>query len=485
MVFSIRPEIQSLLQEVEVFALAKKVRLFIVGGFLRDFFLRRTKENPDIDFCLARGGIAFGRQLAMHLHAGYVVLDAKNKSCRVVKKKKKQIITLDFTDFRGKDLATDILHRDFTMNTLAVGLSDVLSKSFSPKILIDRLDAQADMRRKIVRMANPLSFDEDPLRIIRAFSMSAIFGFTIEKKTVQAIKKKKKLLTGVSYERIRDELFKILDSPKSYWYIKQLDDAGILSVILPELDCMRKVAQGPYHHLDVWKHSLESLKQFDLLCAKVSQDHPMKEYLGQAVSGDHKRRALIALAMLLHDIGKPGTKRRRDGKTVFRGHERLGRDITKEIARKFKLSNDETNALCGMVFWHLRPGYLGDFKKVTPRAAFRYFRDTADEAAGTLLLSLADQRATRGPLTTDESRLQHERICSGLIKEFFRRKNAVELSRLLNGDEVMKIFKLQPSELVGKVLRHVAELQAIGKIKTKEQAIEASRKVVRQKQGLS
>ncbi len=482
MVFSIHPEVQRLLRQVHTFALARNVRLFIVGGFLRDLLLKRRKENPDIDFCLARGGLAFGRQLATHLHAGYVVLDAENKSCRVVKKIQGGMITLDFTDFRGKDLSDDLLHRDFTINTLAVALEEAVQKTFSLSDLIDVAGAQADMRRNVIRMAYAGSFDEDPLRIIRALSMSALFGFAIEKKTAQTMIKKRALLGAVSYERIRDELFKIFSSSRSYQYVKGLDDAGILSVILPELNCMRKVAQGPYHHLDVWKHSLESLKQFDLLCARFKKDAQMAAYLEQSIGGERSRRALIALAMILHDIGKPGTKRRRDGKTVFRGHERLGRDMAREIARKLKLSNDETHALCGMVFWHLRPGYLGDFKKVTPRAAFRYFRDTAEEAASTLVLSLADQRATRGPLTTEASRLQHERICSGLIKEFFRRKNAVELPRLLNGDEVMKIFKLQPSALVGKVLRHVAELQAIGKIKTKEEAIRAAGKVIK-KQG--
>jgi len=479
MVFSIRPEVQTLLQQVQVFSLAKKARLFVVGGFLRDLFLKRRKGNPDIDFCLSRGALVFGRQLAVHLGAGFVVLDAKNKSCRVVKKTGSGIITLDFTDFRGVDLETDLSHRDFTMNTLAVALEEVLRESFSSKDCLDCLGAQSDMRSKTVRMAFARSFDEDPVRIVRAFSMAAIFGFTIEGKTLQAIKKKKKLLVGVSFERIRDELFKILGSSASYQYIKQLDDTGVLSVILPELDCMRAVAQGPYHHLDVWKHSLESLKQFDRVCARASKDVQVQEYLKQPISGERTRKALIGLAMLLHDIGKPGTKRRTKGKTVFRGHERLGRDMSRDIARKLKLSNDEVYALSGMVFWHLRPGYLGDFKKVTPRAAFRYFRDTADEAASTLLLSLADQRATRGPLSTVASSKQHERICSGLLKEFFRRKNTTELPRLLDGNEVMRIFKLRPSELVGKVLRQVHELQAIGTIKTKEEAISAAAKVVK------
>jgi hypothetical protein len=134
-----------------------------------------------------------------------------------------------------------------------------------------------------------------------------------------------------------------------------------------------------------------------------------------------------------------------------------------------------------MVLWHLRPGYLADNEKITPRAIFRYFRDSAQEAISILLLSIADQRATKGPLTSRESRIQHEKAVFGLIKEYFKRLKEKKPSRLVNGDDLIKKFKLSPSPLIGKVLRELEELQAIGKIKTRLEALKIAEKIIKQK----
>ena len=132
-----------------------------------------------------------------------------------------------------------------------------------------------------------------------------------------------------------------------------------------------------------------------------------------------------------------------------------------------------------MVLWHLRPGYLADNEEITPRAVFRYFRDTREEALSILLLSIADQRATKGPLTSKSSRIRHEKVVSSLIKEYFRRKKEKKLPRLINGDDLQKKFGLEPSPLIGKVLKEIEELQAIGNVTTKKQALEEAQHILR------
>jgi hypothetical protein len=131
-----------------------------------------------------------------------------------------------------------------------------------------------------------------------------------------------------------------------------------------------------------------------------------------------------------------------------------------------------------MVFWHLRPGYLADNEEISPRAKFRYFRDTASEAVSVLLISIADQRSTKGPLTTDESRRQHEKTVFGLIKEYFRKKKEKKPKRIINGNDLINKFKLEPSPLIGKVLREIEELQAIGKVKGKKEALKIAEKII-------
>lgn len=473
------PQAAGLLKAVCRLSRDRKIKLYLVGGYLRDALLSRKKENPDIDFCLKKNAISFGRRLAKELKSGFVVLDDEHGACRVVKKIKDKVYTLDFTDFRGDTLEEDLLGRDFTINTLALDLERAVGLPRPLDFLIDLYGGCKDIKNKVIRAANSSTFDQDPLRLLRAFSFSCIFGFKIEKETLKLIKLKKNKLKTVSFERIRDELFKILDAPDGFGYLVELDKIGILKIIFPEIEVMRGVNQGPYHHLDVWAHTLEVIRQLEAAVGEHNKNEDTRDYLNTALSTGRKRRALLKLAALLHDIGKPKARRRqKDGKITFWRHEKIGSDIARDVAERLKLSNDEWGALKKMVFWHLRPGYLADSQEATPRAKFRYFRDTADEAASILLLSLADQRATKGRLTTPQSRLAHEKTVASLLKEYFRRKKEKKIARLINGDDLIKKFKLTPSPLIGKVLRQTEELQAIGRIKTKQEALKAAAKII-------
>ena len=475
-----KKEYKSILKPVYLFAERKGVKLYLVGGILRDIILKREKLNPDFDFCIKSGAINFGSKLAKEIRAGFVVLDKEHGACRLVKKINNKVATLDFSDFRGKDLEEDLLHRDFTINTFALELKGLFSKKASEAQLIDLHGASEDLKEGIIRIANKTSFDEDPLRVLRAFSLSAIFGFKIEPKTVSLIKIKTAKLSEVSFERLRDEIFKILGSKDSFGQISAMDDLGIIKVLFPEFNPMRGLKQGPYHHLNVWKHSLETLKQLEVLLYSLRSNKAIQDYLDEPICAERTRRSLLKLGCLLHDTGKPEALRRRAGKTIFHGHERIGSDIAEEIARRFKLSNDELQSLSRMVFWHLRPGYLADKEKPTPRAVFRYFRDAGKDGLSILLLSMADQRSTRGPLTSDESRKQHERVVLKLIKEYFRRQEEKErLIPVINGNDLIKKFKLEPSPLIGKILAEIEEQQAIGKIKNKTEALKKAALMVK------
>ncbi|MFA5355820.1 MAG: HD domain-containing protein [Candidatus Omnitrophota bacterium] len=455
----------------------RKVKLYLVGGYLRDILLGREKENPDIDFALKKGAINFARESAKELRCGFVALDKEHGCGRAVKKLDGKIYTLDFTDFRGKDLEGDLLHRDFTINALALEADKLFAGPIEDNI-IDPHSGRRDLKKKLVRMVNKKAFDEDPLRILRAFSAAVSFGFKIDKDTLKAVKAKARKLSVVSFERIRDELFKILQAPGAFEYVNKLDDLKILKIIIPEIEPMRGKRQGPYHHLDIWKHTLETLRQLEIVFEEFKKRQEVNEYLDEIISPTRTRRALMKLGALLHDIGKPKAMRREGRKLIFHGHERVGLNITKYIVERLKLSNDEMDSLGKMVLWHLRPGYLGDTEEPTARAIFRYFRDAGKESVSTLILSLADQRATKGPLTTKKSRVQHEHVCQELIRRYFKKQKEKKPARLINGDDIMKKFRLQPSPLIGKILREVEELQAIGKIKTIQEALKAASKFI-------
>jgi len=470
-ILKIPAEYRAVLNPVYAFARKRRKKLYLVGGIMRDLLLGRKKENLDFDFALKSGAISFGRALAKESKAGFVVLDQEHGACRAVKKTGDGFYTLDFTDFRGPDLDKDLLHRDFTINAIAY--------DYEKGLLIDPLKGQEDLKNKVIRLAHKASFSEDPLRILRAFSFASILGLKIEKETLGSTKKERLKLTKVSSERIREELFKVFSQDKTYECLIQLDKLKILQIIFPEIKKMRGIGQGPYHHLDVWQHTLETVRQIELIFRGFRRNKDIQDYLNAVISGERKRLALLKFAALLHDVGKPAALRREGKKIIFHGHEHIGRRMSEDIARRLKLSNDEIDMLKRIVRYHLRPGYLADNKPLTERAKFRYFRDTAGEAVAVLLISLADQRATKGPLTTALSRVNHEKLVAKLLKEYFRRKEERKNVRLVDGNDIMKEFKLEPSPLIGKVLSELEELQAIGEIKKRPEALSAAKKFIR------
>ncbi|OGX26243.1 MAG: hypothetical protein A3J51_03420 [Omnitrophica WOR_2 bacterium RIFCSPHIGHO2_02_FULL_45_21] len=457
--------------------------IYLVGGYLRDLFLKRKKENMDFDFAVSSQAIKISRAIAGKLKSGFVVLDKEHGSSRIVYAKNGFSYNFDFTDFRGltalstggRDIFADLLHRDFTINSLALNLRAIKNARTIDTVLLDPYFGRADIKARLIRTVSDFSLPEDPLRILRAFSLAAALDFKIETKTKDAIRKHKKKINSSAFERITEELFKILNSENGFRSFKAMDDFGLLDEIMPEIKVMRGVGQGPYHHLDVYGHSLEALKQIERLFSELKRNRAIQDYLNKIISGTHTKKALLKLGSFLHDIGKPASKERINGKTCFHGHERIGRNIAREMAERLRLSNDEKNALDKMIFWHLRPGYIADIENLTERAIYRFFRDAQDEAVSILLLSIADQRSTRGPLTRGANRRHHEDVCLGLTREFFRKAKEKKLPPLVNGYDIMRHLKLPPGPLIGKILEEISEAQAAGELKTKPQALELAR----------
>ncbi len=472
---------KDILKPIYNFAKLRKVKLYLVGGALRDLILKRKKDNPDFDFCLNKGAISFGQRLAKQLRAAFIVLDQEHAACRLVKRIADKIYTFDFTDFRAPGIEKDLLHRDFTINSLALELAHVFSNEDLNSLIIDPYLGREDIKRKIIKVTGKNSFKEDPLRILRAFSFSCMFGFNLDQETLRLAKKEKNKISAVSSERIREELFKIFDSRLAYASLVVLDKLKILEIIFPEIKPMRNIGQGPHHHLDVWQHTLETLNQFELILKAIKKNSEIYNYMEEIVAGLHKRSSLLKLACILHDVGKPKAMRREKKKIIFHGHERIGLGLTRLICRRLKLSNDECRCLERIVLWHLRPGYLADNQALSQRAIFRYFRDTGPDALGVLLLSLADQRATKGPLTTALTRIRHEKTVKALTRKLLKKNKEKKITHLLNGHEIMKKFKLQPSELIGGILDELEEAQAIGKIKDKDGAFKLAAKIIKQK----
>ena len=464
------------LKIIQTLARRRKVQIFIVGGFVRDCLLGRPCQ--DLDFAVQHKALSLARSFSRTIKGAFILLDEEQGCARVAKKSGGRIWTYDFADFRGRSFRADVKKRDFTLNALGVSLHDLTPEDDLESCCLDFLQGKKDIQAKRIRMTSPQSFRDDPLRLMRAFSLRAQLDFRIERTTKAQVRKDRERIRQVSGERIREELFKILDTGFAARTLLEMDNLGLLEQVLPQVRMMHGVKQGAYHHLDVWPHSLETVQQLEGLLREWQEDDDVVTYLNQSLGGGRSRQALLKLAALLHDIGKPEAKAQRQGRTLFHGHEHVGKGIVRHMAQMLRLSSKERFALEDMVRWHLRPGYLSNFKQPSDRALFRYFRDTKAEAASIALLSWADQRSTCGPMTSEQDQIHHARICRQIIEEYFRKLKEQPFVRLVNGDDLLTHLRLSPSPLIGKMLKRLEEEQAAGKIKTKEEGLVLARELV-------
>ena len=472
------------LQIIRDISKKEKISVFLVGGFLRDSLLGR--RATDLDFAVERQALKIAKAFAKQIRGAFVLLDEDRGCARIAKKIKGELYTFDFADFRADTLRKDLSHRDFTVNTLAIDICALAPSDDIISSIKDYKGGMKDLHARRIKMVSARAFKEDPLRMLRAFSLRASLGFRIEKDTLDRIKKESELITIVSYERICTELFKILGAKDAGRNLKALARVGLLDKIIPQVKVMYGCRQkGTYHHLDIWPHSLETVVQLDKIISTHSRQgwvgiggEDMAAYLDEPLGGNRSRMALMKLAALLHDIGKPDTRRQERGKLSFHGHERAGQHIVRHIAGMLKLSTKERFAIEDMVRWHLRPGYLSDLKQVSERAVYRYFRDAKEEAVSILLLSMADQKATRGPLTSERDQRRHEELCKRLIKKYFYKKREKPFVRLINGYDLINTLKLKPSPLFSEILSAVEEQQALGKIATKQDALLFAKKML-------
>ncbi|NTV29665.1 MAG: HD domain-containing protein [Candidatus Omnitrophica bacterium] len=485
----IQTDILDRLAVLQKLAKRRRSQIYLVGGFLRDRVLGRPLSGKaDFDFTVSSGALALARAFAKAVRGAFVLLDREAGCARVARKTPDGILTFDFADFRADDLAGDLRGRDFTINTLALdfGNSDLAALGGPAGILKAAQAhplARRDLKARVLRMAAAATFVDDPLRILRAYSLKAQLGFRIEPATLKRMKKDLPGLRDVSPERVREELFKVLDSAGAASTLRAMDSAGVLTAVVPQLLVMRGVKQGGYHHLDVWKHTLETVAQFEKLISSLQSDPALAQdlaaYFDAEVAGGHSRRALVKLACLLHDIGKPDTRKKEpEGRTSFHGHEHVGRRIARIVGKQLLLSTRERYALEDMVMLHLRPGYLSNFKRPSDKAVYRFLREAGEEAVSVLLLSLADQYATRGPLTTDYDVRHHEEIAFPLVRAFFARKKEKPFVRFINGHDLIRELKLMPGPAFAGILKAVEEAQHLGKVKTRAEALELARKQV-------
>ena len=335
----------------------------------------------------------------------------------------------------GDTLEGDLSRRDFTVNAMAVRLPG--------STLVDPFDGSADLEARILRTpVDPAqSFSDDPLRMMRAARFASQLGFTIHPDALAAMTAMADRLAIVSPERIRDELMKIVMSNDPRTGLTILVDTGLAEHVLPELPLLRLEADEHHHHKDVYEHTLTVLEQ---AIALETTHEP-------ATPGD----AVLRLAALLHDIGKPRTRKfEADGGVSFHHHEVVGARMTRKRMQALRFSNDMIDSTSTLVELHLRfHGYgTGEW---TDAAVRRYVRDAGDE-----LVRL--HKLTRADCTTRNKRRAAtlQRAYDDLEARIDRLAQEEELAAMrpdLDGAAIMRILGIPPGPIVGEAYRFLLE----------------------------
>ena len=483
--YVVSPIVIDTLTRVQAYARTQKMTLHLVGGWVRDQLLGRSPRSLNVDLAVARGAIGHARALAAHLRGAFVLLDEDAGSARVVVSGAQGRVELDLSDFRGPTLEDDLRRRDFTVNAMAIPLEAWLHDPQHPPQPMDPLQGRQALARRTLIACFPGTFEEDPIRILRAFRFVAQSEFTLDPSLDPLLRRAVASLSRVSGERIRDELMLICATDRAGSAIASLADIGALEVLIPELAPGRGMDQGGYHHLSVLDHQLEAVRQSDRILADFSEFSeplrtPLAAYCAEEPVEGRSRKSLIKLGALLHDVGKPAKRQvHEDGEIWFIGHEHSGAELAAPIVERLRLSNREAEMVVQLVRHHLRPGFLSREPELTRRAIYRFYKDLGDNGPACALTWWSDRMATRGPLSNvaqiDEQRGRLEAL---LTPYFFKVEDIVKPPRLVDGHRLMQELRLEPGTIVGELLGAIEEAQAEGRVHSPEEAMTLARQTL-------
>jgi len=441
-----------ILRENEIVVTASKTAgelnfgLYIVGGYVRDLLLGRQKN--EIDFLVTGDSLLFAKVLAEKLGAENVNLFKNFGTAHFYCKG----MNLEFVSARKESYSRDsrkpyvetgtfeddIKRRDFTINTLAVSIN---GENFG--FLIDTFNGLEDLDRKLIKTPlDPMvTFDDDPLRIMRAYRFASALNFTVADEINDAANKLRDRLKIVSQERITDEFIKILMSPRPSVGLKLLFNSGVMSVIFPEIARLGGVDQRKdFHHKDVFLHTC-------IVVDNISQKTD---------------NVWLRFAALVHDIAKPDTKKFYEGTGwTFHGHEDLGAKMMKSVFQKLKLPLNRLEYVEKLVRLHLRPIALAS-EEVTDSAIRRLIVLAGEDLHDLITLCRAD--ITSKNLDKVSKYLDNYERVMRRVLEVEEKDKLRAFQSPVSGDVIMSVCGLSPSKKVGQIKSAIEDAILDGEI---------------------
>lgn len=484
------------LQQTSRFFEEQHQSAYLVGGALRNLLQQKTSNDWDIVTTSEPQGIA--RRLADSLGGFFAPMN--NKASRVVVKSAQQELVIDISRQQGQTITEDLSTRDFTINAMAAPLNAVVKQLSQHDILqpdalslIDPFHGLSDLYQQTLRAVTDTIFQQDSLRMLRAARFNMCYNLTPDSHTSRLLKYYAPRLLQAAPERIREELYLLLQPNGALQRLRFLDEYHLLTVLIPELLPARNMRQPALHHWDVFNHSLETVGYLEQLASTLQQSD---EYIRRSpfhVGEDNDLVALkhllleadrqqlfslaaftspaMKLATLLHDIGKPDTYAIDDQGTItFYHHPQAGVPHIHRISQRLNIKTQDSRLIQQATAHHMRPGQLSQ-NPVTMRAIRRYFMDLGPRGINVALVSLADHLAMRGPEPLTVHWQHHLATVRVLLTQYIQERDKIMPPRLIQTDELMHRLHLKQGPIIGQLLELISEAQAEGEIHSKEEAL--------------
>jgi poly(A) polymerase len=457
-------------------ALGDAEGVWVVGGAVRDAALGLRIE--DLDLAVAGDPAPFARAVGRELGEHAFELSAEFGTWRVAGPGGHGQV--DLTVLRGPGIEADLAARDFTVGAVAVPL-----RGGEP---IDPLGGLADLEGRLLRSVGEDSFTADPLRLLRAARLAAELELAIETRTAELARASAAHAADPAGERQLAELRQLLGGPDPLRGLALLEDLGLTAVVLPELEALRGVEQGPNHHLDVYDHTIAVLEhtleiEADLDRFAGERADEVASLLAEPLADEISHGTALRFGALFHDIGKPATRGERDGFVSFIGHDREGAEIIAGICARLRASRKLTQHLRGLALHHLRLGFMIREAPLPPRRVHEYLRATEPVSADVTLLTVADRLSARGvgPIASPEMVEGHLSLARQLIAAALDWRREGPPAPLLRGDELAAELGIAAGPQLGELLAALEAAQYAGEVTTRAEAVEFARRA----QGLS
>lgn len=431
---------------------------YLVGGSLRDFFIGQTTCDRDITI---KNADLFAQKLAEEFDGTLVTLDPENKIYRVVLNDK--INYLDISEMQGICIEDDLKRRDFTINAIAYNLAD---DSF-----VDTTGGLKDLESKILRHIKDENFEDDPLRILRAFRFYAVTGFEMTPELEIALKKYLHLALNPSPERISYEILKLFGGKYASKSLLKMDEIGLLEKIFPIIKEMKQVPPNTHHHLGLFYHVVETVRQIEIIYERLEGEE--KEHLDSVDFGGFPRINHLKLTGFLHDIGKFSTWTiEESGRHRFIKHDDVGSKMVVPILKQMKFSKKQIEYISCLIKNHIYPSNVIVAPDLNEKVMMRYVRKMENNVIDNIVLAKADRLSARGVDVTQQMVDANLNGLSTLLQFYLEKKSSLKpLPKLLDGKEIMDLKGIKQSPELGKIIKSLQEAQLNGEVNTREEAV--------------